>query len=33
MGVVTLRNRSPSPMAKRAIEVIVRVALEVSLGP
>ena len=33
MGVVRLRNRSPSPMAKRAIDVIVRVALDLNVGP
>jgi len=33
MGVVTMRNRSPSPMAKRAIEVILCVALEVNVHP
>jgi len=30
MGVVTLRNRSPSPMARRAIELIALVAQEVN---
>ena len=33
MGAVTLRNRSPSPMAKCAIDVIMRVAREVNGDP
>ncbi len=33
MGTVTLRNRSLSPMARRAIDVITRVALEVNRDP
>jgi hypothetical protein len=30
MGVVSLRQRSPSPMARRAIELIVAVAATVN---
>jgi DNA-binding transcriptional LysR family regulator len=33
MGIVTLRHRSLSPMAQRAIDVITRVALEVNRDP
>lgn len=33
MGTVTLRHRSLSPMARRAIDVITRVALEVNRDP